>query len=199
MDAVGGVELCVDEETTSVRVGWDAQGRETPPYRLIPPSFRPEKITGVRAQVYHVGCRHFAGWEALDYVRQRELIPDGDYGRQRHQQQLPRALAEKITSAGVIANAIALNRALSAVGDSLTFDGNGASVTDWIVRLRAIGPGDLTLLRTNGVRYRTEQRDGRDYESLDATTAELFAAARDDRLAEFAARYPAWVIAPGAN
>jgi hypothetical protein len=194
VDAVGGVELCVDEETTSVHVGWDEHGRQTPPYRLIPPSFRPERIAGVRPQVYHVGCRHFAGWEALDYVRQRELIPDGDYGRQRHQQQLLRALAAKVTSAGVLANPIALDRALSAAGDSLTFDGNGASVADWVLRLRAIGPGDLTLLRTNGGQFRTEQRDGRDYENLDATTAELFAAARADRLADFAARHPAWVI-----
>ncbi|GAA3303194.1 MULTISPECIES: LCP family protein [Dactylosporangium] len=194
VDAVGGVELCVDEETTSVHIGWDAAGRETPPYRLIPPSFRPERIAGVRPQVYHVGCRHFAGWEALDYVRQRELIPDGDYGRQRHQQQLLRALAEKVTSAGVLANPLALNRVVTAVGDSLTFDGNGSSVTDWIVRLRAIGPSDLTLLRTNAGQFHTEQRDGRDYEHLDATTADLFTAARDDRLGEFAAAHPDWVI-----
>ncbi|WP_433206519.1 LCP family protein [Dactylosporangium sp. CS-047395] len=194
VDAVGGVELCVDEETTSVHVGWDAKGKETPPYRLIPPTFRPERIAGVRAQVYHVGCRHFAGWEALDYVRQRELIPDGDYGRQRHQQQLLRALAEKITSAGVLANPIALNRAIGAVGDSLTFDGNGASLTDWIVRLRAIGPADLTLLRTNAGQFNTEQRDGRDYENLDELSETLFAAARDDRVGEFAAAYPDWVI-----
>jgi anionic cell wall polymer biosynthesis LytR-Cps2A-Psr (LCP) family protein len=194
VDAVGGVQLCVDEETTSVHVGWDASGRETPPYRLIPPSFRPERIAGVRAQVYHVGCRHFAGWEALDYVRQRELLPDGDYGRQRHQQQLLRALAGRITSAGVVSNPLALDRALRAVGDSLTFDGNGTSITDWLVRLRGIGPADLTLLRTNGGQFHTEQRDGRDYENLDDTTAELFAAARSDRLGDFAAHHPAWVI-----
>jgi anionic cell wall polymer biosynthesis LytR-Cps2A-Psr (LCP) family protein len=194
VDALGGVRLCVDEETTSVHVGWDATGRETPPYRLIPPSFRPERIDGVRPQVYRVGCRRFAGWEALDYVRQRELIPDGDYGRQRHQQQLLRALAERITSAGVLSNPIALDRAVRAVGDSLTFDGNGASLTDWIVRLRAIGPSELTLLRTNGGQFHTEQRDGRDYENLDATTDELFAAARTDHLSDFAAIHPSWVI-----
>jgi anionic cell wall polymer biosynthesis LytR-Cps2A-Psr (LCP) family protein len=194
VDAVGGVELCVDEETTSVHIGWDANGRETPPYRLIPPSYRPEKIAGVRAQVYRVGCRRFAGWEALDYVRQRELIPDGDYGRQRHQQQLLRAVAERVSSAGVLANPMALDRVLRAVGESLTFDGNGRSVTDWIVRLRAIGPGDLTLLRTNGGRFHTDQRDGRAYENLDDTTGELFAAARGDRLAEFAALHPDWVV-----
>jgi polyisoprenyl-teichoic acid--peptidoglycan teichoic acid transferase len=193
VEAVGGVELCVDEETTSVHIGWDAQGKETPPYKLIPPSYRPEKIPGIRPQVYPVGCRHFAGWEALDYVRQRELIPDGDYGRQRHQQQLLRALAARLTSSDILTNPLAVNRTLSAVGDSLTFDGNGASLTEWIARLRSIGPADLTLLRTNGGQYRSLHADGRDYQTLDPLTYDLFAAARTDKLAAFAANNPSWV------
>jgi len=52
------------------------------------------------------------------------------------------------------------------------------------------------MLRTNAGRFHTERRDGRDYENLDDTAAELFAAARADRLASFAARYPSWVIPP---
>ncbi|GGM61561.1 LCP family protein [Dactylosporangium sucinum] len=195
VDAVGGVDLCVDVETTSVHVGWDAQGRETPPYRLIPPDFRPVKIPGVRAQVYPVGCRRFAGWEALDYVRQRELLPDGDYGRQRHQQQLLLALADKATSAGVLANPFALNRALTAAGDSLTFDGNGRSLTDWILQLHNLRPGDLTMLRTNGGRFNTVA-GGRAYETLDAATLELFEDARADRLDAWVERYPDRVVRP---
>jgi LytR_cpsA_psr family len=57
--------------------------------------------------VYHVGCQHFVGWQALDYVRQRELIPDGDYGRQRNQQQLIRALAAKVTASHLLSNPLA--------------------------------------------------------------------------------------------
>ncbi|WP_238010116.1 LCP family protein [Dactylosporangium sp. AC04546] len=193
VDAVGGVELCVDVETTSVHIGWDAQGRVTPPYRLVPPDFHPVKIPGVRAQVYPVGCRHFAGWEALDYVRQRELLPDGDYGRQRHQQQLLVALAGKATSAGVLANPFALNRALTAIGDSLTFDGNGRSLTDWILQLHDLRPGALTMLRTNGGRFNTVA-GGRAYESLDAATVELFEDARADRLDAWVDRYPDRVV-----
>ncbi|GAA2627279.1 LCP family protein [Dactylosporangium fulvum] len=196
VDAVGGVDLCVDAETTSVHIGWDAQGRQTAPYRLIPPDFRPEKIPGVRPQVYHVGCRHFAGWEALDYVRQRELLPDGDYGRQRHQQQLLLALADRVTSAGVLTNPVALDRTLTAIGDSLTFDGNGRSLTEWMLRLRGLGPEDLTMLRTNGGRFNSDARGGRSYETLDETTGELFAAARADRLDAFAEQHPDWVIQP---
>ncbi len=196
VDAVGGVELCVDVETVSVHVGWDAKGRQTPPFRLIPPTFRPERIAGVRPQVYPVGCRHFAGWEALDYVRQRELLPDGDYGRQRHQQQLLTALGERFTSAGVLGNPLAMNRALTAVGESLTFDGNGRSVTDWVLALRQLRPGAVTMLRTNGGRFNAATRGGTAFEQLDPTTLALFGAAREDRLDAFTDEHPDWVIAP---
>ena len=36
-----------------------------------------------------------AGWEALDYARQRYGLKNGDYDRQRHQQQLIKAIAKK--------------------------------------------------------------------------------------------------------
>lgn len=196
VDAVGGVELCVDVETVSVHIGWDAGGRQTPPFRLIPPTFRPERIAGVRPQVYPVGCRHFAGWEALDYVRQRELLPDGDYGRQRHQQQLLTALGERFTSAGVLGSPLTLNRALTAVGESLTFDGNGRSVTDWVLRLRGLRPDAVTMLRTNGGRFTAAQRNGTAFEQLDPTSLALFGAARQDRLDAFAEEHPDWVIQP---
>ncbi|GAA3193004.1 LCP family protein [Dactylosporangium siamense] len=196
VDAVGGVDLCVDVETVSVHIGWDAKGRQTPPFRLIPPTFRPERIAGVRPQVYPVGCRHFAGWEALDYVRQRELLPDGDYGRQRHQQQLLTALASRITSAGVLGNPLALNRTLTAVGESLTFDGNGRSVTDWVLLLRGLRPDAVTMLRTNGGRFNAAVRNGTAFEQLDPTTLSLFEFARADRLDAFAEEHPDWVIAP---
>ena len=195
VDAVGGVDLCVDVETVSVHIGWDAKGRQTAPFRLIPPTFRPERIAGVRPQVYPVGCRHFAGWEALDYVRQRELLPDGDYGRQRHQQQLLTALGERFTSAGVLGNPLALNRALTAVGESLTFDGNGRSVTDWVLLLRGLRPDAVTMLRTNGGKFNAAMRNGTAYEQLDPTTFALFESARADRLDAFAEEHPDWVIA----
>ncbi|MEU0554863.1 LCP family protein [Dactylosporangium sp. NPDC006015] len=196
VDAVGGVDLCVDVRTVSVHIGWDAQGRQTAPFRLIPPTFRPERIPGVRPQVYEVGCRHFAGWEALDYVRQRELLPDGDYGRQRHQQQLLTALGRRVTSAGVLGNPLALDRTLTAVGESLTFDGNGRSVTDWMFQLRGLRPDAVTMLRTNGGQFNAATRNGTAFEQLDPVTLDLFAAACSDSLDAFARKHPDWVIQP---
>ena len=47
---------------------------------------------------FRKGCRQMAPWEALEYSRLRHST-NGDYDRQRHQQQLLRAMAKKATSA----------------------------------------------------------------------------------------------------
>jgi LCP family protein required for cell wall assembly len=196
VDAVGGVDMCVDEETTSIHIGWDtATGKQGAPYTLSPPHHdKPRPVPGMRAQVYHVGCRHFVGWEALDYVRQRELIPDGDYGRQRHQQQLVKALTERLTRAGLLTDPFALDRTLRALGGSVTFDGNGRSLTDWILTMRGLDPDSITMIRTNGGRFATRTVDGRAFEVLGQTSLALFAALRNGTVGDFTAAHPDWVI-----
>lgn len=60
VDAVGGVDLCVDEETTSVHICRDTDGRPAVPYRHAPDEHL-VAVPGVRPQVYHVGCQSFTG------------------------------------------------------------------------------------------------------------------------------------------
>jgi len=193
VNAVGGIDLCVDEKTTSVHIGWDAQGRETAPYRLVPPDYHAVAIPGVRPQVYQPGCQHMAGWQALDYVRQRELLPDGDYGRERHQQQFLSALAAKLTGSGMLTHPLALDAALRATAGAVTFDGNGTSVTDWIYTLAGLSPGGLTMLKTNGGQFNTQVINGQDFEILDDTSLQLLQSIRADTLASFVATHPTWV------
>ena len=194
VDAVGGVDMCVDEETTSIHVGWDvATGRQGVPYVLTAPTYdSPRPVPGMRAQVYHVGCQHFVGWQALDYVRQRELIPDGDYGRQRHQQQLIKALAGKITATNLLTNPIAADRMLRALGGSVTFDGNGKALTDWILAFRHIDAGAVTVIKTNGGHFASRVIGGRSFEILSDITRELFTAMRTDTVADFLTAHPDW-------
>jgi LCP family protein required for cell wall assembly len=194
VDAVGGVDMCVDEETTSIHVGWDVvTGRQGVPYVLSAPNFdSPRPVPGMRAQVYHVGCQHFVGWQALDYVRQRELIPDGDYGRQRHQQQLIKALAGKVTGSSLLTNPIAADRMLRALGGSVTFDGNGTALTDWILSFRHLDADAVTVVKTNGGHFASRSIGGRSFEILDDTARELFAAMRTDTVADFLTAHPDW-------
>jgi LCP family protein required for cell wall assembly len=193
VDTVGGVDMCVDEKTVSVHIGWDSSGRETAPYELVPPAYTAVRIPGVKPQVYLPGCQHMAGWQALDYVRQRELIPDGDYGRQRHQQQFLKALLEKATSAGMLTNPVKLNTILTQLGSTTTFDGNGYSATDWLFTLRDISSDRITMVRTNGGAYNTEVIGGSDYEILTPDSLELFRSMLDDRVGAFVAAHPSWV------
>jgi LCP family protein required for cell wall assembly len=193
VDTVGGIDMCVDEKTVSVHIGWDSSGKETPPYELVPPDYRPARIPGVRPQVYLPGCQHLAGWQALDYVRQRELIPDGDYGRQRHQQQFLKALLEKATSAGVLTNPVRLNAILGQLGGALTFDGNGFSATDWLFTVRDISSERITMVRTNGGDYNTEVIGGQDFEILTPDSLRLFQSILDDDVGGFLATHPSWV------
>ena len=194
VDAVGGVDMCVDEETTSIHVGWDvATGRQGVPYVLSAPDYdSPRPVPGMRAQVYHVGCQHFVGWQALDYVRQRELIPDGDYGRQRHQQQLIKALAGKVSASNLVTNPMAADRMLRALSGSVTFDGNGTALTDWILSFRHLDAGAITVVKTNGGHFASRTIGGRSYEILDDTTRALFAAMRTDTVANFLTAHPDW-------
>jgi polyisoprenyl-teichoic acid--peptidoglycan teichoic acid transferase len=193
VDAVGGIDLCVDERTVSVHNGWDTDGHWAAPYRLVPPDYHAVPIPGIRPQVYLPGCQHMNGWQALDYVRQRELIPDGDYGRQRHQQQFLKALLTKVTSTGMLAHPLALDAALRATAGAVTFDGNGISLIDWVLNFRGISPSNIVLVKTNGGQFNTQVIDGQDFEILDDTSLQLFQAIHDDTVERFVAAHPSWV------
>jgi polyisoprenyl-teichoic acid--peptidoglycan teichoic acid transferase len=62
VDVLGGVNMCVDEKTTSIHIGFTPDGKRAVPYdqstgRLIP-------IKGVTPQVYNPGCQHLTPWQA---------------------------------------------------------------------------------------------------------------------------------------
>ena len=129
--ALGGVDMCVDHRVVSEHVGFDEDGKYLSPHE------------GGTPVVYEVGCRGFNGWQALDYVRQRYSLPDGDYGRQRHQQQFLQAVLRKARANGLATNPIKLDRLIRAVAGTLTVDTGGMSLESLMFGLRDIGTDDI--------------------------------------------------------
>jgi LCP family protein required for cell wall assembly len=189
--ALGGVDMCVDERTVSVHIGHDAQGRYAVPYDLS--GGTPQPIQGVTPQVYEPGCQHLAAWQALDYVRQRELLPDGDYGRQRHQQQFLKAVFAQALSSGVVTNPNRLSAVLGAAGKAFTVDTGGIGIADWLYAMRAIRPADVVTLKTNGGQFNSDTSSGVAYEILNDNSLALLRAVAGDTVDTFVNAHPDWV------
>jgi polyisoprenyl-teichoic acid--peptidoglycan teichoic acid transferase len=184
---LGGVDMYVDQKTTSVHIGHDAQGNTKTPFeqrdapgggtQLIP-------IRGVTPVVYEVGYQHLDAWQALDFVRQRETLPNSDYDRQRHQQQFIKALLKKIASKEVLGSPSTLNKVIEVVGRAMTIDTGPFGLDDWIFAMRGIdGDRLLTLKTNNGGFHQSAENPGA--EALDETTLELMAAVRSRTVPEF--------------
>jgi LCP family protein required for cell wall assembly len=138
IDAMGGVDLEVDQEVRSLHLRPDGTGRAPAPVGFTGPQM-----------IYHPGWRHFNGWQALDYSRQR-YTEGGDYARQRHQQQLVRAIVAKAFSADMIAHPARLDEVLRSAGRSLIFSGRGIGLAEWAFALRDLRPENLTLIHLVG-------------------------------------------------
>jgi LCP family protein required for cell wall assembly len=192
--ALGGVDMCVDERTVSIHVGHDSKGRYALPYDMS--SGTPRAIRGVTPQVYEPGCQHLAAWQALDYVRQRELLPDGDYGRQRHQQQFLRAVFTEALSSGVLTSPSRLSAVLNAAGQAFTVDAGGIGIDDWLYAMRDIRPANVVTLKTNGGQFNSRTSNGVAYEILNDTSIALLRAVAADTVGTFAAQHPDWVAPP---
>ncbi|MBB5868026.1 LCP family protein required for cell wall assembly [Allocatelliglobosispora scoriae] len=187
IDALGSVRMCVDQETISDHYVVE-DGK---------PVYAKGKPTGVyyrNSYVHEPGCREMPGWEALDFARQRKGGPNGDYDRQRHQQQLLKAIATKATSAGIITNPLRINDLIAAAGGSLKIDTGRADLTDFAFTLKSLATADLVMLKTNGGTFNSAQIRKTSAELLDDETLEMFTAAAEDRLGLFVLDHPEVLI-----
>jgi LCP family protein required for cell wall assembly len=180
IDALGSVRMCVDQQVKSAHMTlvdgkptWNADAR---------------KMSGDKQPVVHeVGCREMKGWEALDFSRQRYGLKNGDYDRQRHQQQLIKAMARKAMDRGVTTNPLKLNELMKAAGKAFVLDTGGASVADFIFTLRGVAANDLVLLRTNNGTF---SGDGEGREVLNPLSVQMFRAVKSDALGQFITENP---------
>jgi LCP family protein required for cell wall assembly len=187
---LGGVDMCIDERTESQHIGYDENGEFLAPWYGPDGAYRNSAST---PEVYEPGCRRLKPWQALDYSRQRKSLPDGDYGRQRHQQQLLKAMFDEARRQGVATNPRKLDSLIRSVGSSLTVDTGGVPFADLVYALRGVSPADLV-----GIKVPSEPRDlgGISYVvGLEDQATALYGAIRDDNLDTWVQQGTAWVNA----
>jgi LCP family protein required for cell wall assembly len=162
IDLLGGIRMCVDTEVTSIHTG----------------TFFP------------LGCQRFSGAMALDYSRQRYGLESGDYDRQRHNQQLIKAIFSTALDEGVAYNPVKIDQLIRALGSSLTLDTGGASLAEMLLALRQLRPEKFSGVLVPS--YPDFMGD----ESvifLNEEAPDLFKALEDARLDEWSAMNPQWV------
>lgn len=164
IDLLGGVRMCVDTEVTSIHTN-----------RFFP-----------------LGCQVFNGAEALDYSRQRYGLESGDYDRQRHNQQLLKAIFSTALGNGIAHNPLKIDQFIRALGDSLTLDTGGASLADVLLALRSLRPDTLVGV---AVPSYPEMIGAESFVLLNDEAPLLFDALSQAKLADWAVVNPQWVHA----
>jgi LCP family protein required for cell wall assembly len=167
VDALGGVDLTVDQTITSI----------FPPYHE-----------------YQQGRQHLPGWQALDYIRQRYQYPDGDLARERHQQQLLAAMLDKAATAGTLTDPGRLNSFLRALTGCLTVD-QGFDLVSVALQLRGLRGPDISYLTSPIDGGGFEGEESVVYPDQVRGPA-LYQAVRQDTVAGYLARQPPATVTP---
>jgi LCP family protein required for cell wall assembly len=195
---LGGVDMYVDEPTTSLHHGF-VTGTSTPaaPFATKNGGSHWSRVAGVTPVVYHVGYQHLTPVEALDFVRIRDFLPNGDYDRERHQQQFIKAVLTEAYRQG-LANPLRAGSFLSSISKAFVFSGGGVPISNWIFALKGINPSSMIMLKTNSGTYNTLHvpRPGGGYDArevLSTTSVELMDDVASDQVESFIERHPNWV------
>jgi anionic cell wall polymer biosynthesis LytR-Cps2A-Psr (LCP) family protein len=191
---LGGVTMYIDEKVTSVHYGKDKYGNPCVP-AVFDSNMIAHTVSVCKGRVYEKGWRRLNPEEALDYTRQREWLElgDGDYGRQRHQQQFIKALVREAKSQGLTTNLPKALNLMSAVGSTLTMWTNGAKVEDWFFTLKDMAGSDVTMIKTNRGTFNSAQVPGTSAEGLSDDSKAMFAALRDNKIDEWLVQHPEWL------
>ncbi|TDE16090.1 LytR family transcriptional regulator [Jiangella asiatica] len=110
VDALGGVEMCLDEAVQDEQAHIDLPA----------------------------GCQELNGADALGYARARHFDPRSDLGRVERQRELISAISDKAMSAGTLLNPLELARTALAGGDALVLDEDTGPL-DMFAFVRGIG------------------------------------------------------------
>lgn len=97
-----------------------------------------------KARKFTKGPMEMDGATALDYARERYVLPDGDFGRIRHQQQVIKAILDKAATGGTLTNPVKLNSFLKATTDTVSVD-ETLNLFDMATELRHLSGDNLAF------------------------------------------------------
>jgi LCP family protein required for cell wall assembly len=177
LKAIDGVDMCVDVLTRSIHYDKNMG------YHTLLADGDP------RQKVYPVGCYHMDYLSALDYARQRH-VENGDYTRQRHQQQLLVAMFEKLVSKDTVTNLGKVSQLQKAAGGLLTLDLGGVGVADWAYTFRSLRSENLVMIKTNAGNFNTLPDKN---EGVTPDTLSLLKGVHDDTVIDFLRSHPDWI------
>ncbi|MFE9443603.1 LCP family protein [Streptomyces sp. NPDC006602] len=155
VDAVGGVDICLDRAIKDKNSGADLQK----------------------------GCQTLDGTEALAFVRQRKQEAQGDLGRTRNQQKFLTALARKAATAGTLLNPAKSFPTLSAGLDTLVVDKDTdlRDLMSLFQAMRGVTAGDGRQLNVPVSNPALATSKGSAVQWDDRRARKLFAQLRNDR------------------
>jgi LCP family protein required for cell wall assembly len=193
VEALGSVYMCFDEDVYSIHYMADG----SPAYDNI--TKYEESHNGQNPDTgYHYPkgqCRNLQPWEALDYSRQRVGLPGGDYDRERHQQQLLKAIMKKTLSPDTLTNFNTLKNLQSAVGSLLTLDLGGNAPEDWVYTLKNLRASDMVMVQTYAAQFSSATDAQGNYigEAFQPSLKELLQDVQKDDVFDFLAQHPDWI------
>lgn len=162
-DAVGGVDITVDRTVT----------RRNGP-----------------GGVWAAGKHHMDGDDALDYVRERYGLPNGDLDRTHRQQNFLRAVLSKVLSGGTVTNPLKLKRTLDQVTSVVSVDDrlSDGALRGLVWDMRSVRSSDMVFMNAPVAGFDTIQKQS--VVLLDDTgSAQLWEAVRNDTMADFVATH----------
>jgi polyisoprenyl-teichoic acid--peptidoglycan teichoic acid transferase len=186
VNVLDGIDLNVDAYVQSIHMGPDGNERQWCPSC--------EHLYSGPQATYNVGMQHMVGWQVLDYSRQRYGLPAGAYDRERHQRQIIKAIMQKIITYDPMAHPFVAPWVVHAVGQALTLDLRGRSISAFAYALRNLKPENVTLVSLPG----SGVYSGGSYigEALAPIQSAYFAAVRSDTVGDFLAANPTLIHDP---
>ncbi|MEW2427159.1 LCP family protein [Micromonospora sp. NPDC047644] len=135
------------------------------------------------------GCHDLDGKAADDLMRQRHGVPGGDFGRIHDQQLVVRALAERVTATNLLTSPTRLDRVLTTAAESLVVD-RDLNLTDLALVLRKVKPETVQFVTVPFSDANLQTPAGSAVRLDEVRAPALFAALREDRVAQWVAANP---------